>query len=607
MSRLFLEVEGPAGPRKIEMGAGLFFAGRAADNDLVLPGAKMPEVALKAETRGDGILIEALEKNAEMLFDGKRTRSLFIRAGQAFEGCGHRFRVLAAEGNEEAAALPATLPKRAEGAAGREVSGAWSSLREALARFAERVGGEEDLGLLLQKLARGLPDLVGGTEAYIFALSPEGNLRVSATSKGPGGEAHFSDSVVQEALKSGRGLHIGDALADPRFESAKSVHDLRLGSALCCPIRAEGRRDGAVVGAIYLGARDLTHALQPSDLEILETHAVLAGLLIDHVERISRRDRALEALRAAKAGEEVIAQSPAMRGILKALTSLAQSDITVLLEGETGTGKDVAAEFLHKKSRRSQGPFVAVNCGTLRGELLASELFGYKKGAFTGAFQDRKGLFAQAQGGSLFLDEMGDLDPALQASLLRVLEKRRIRPVGGGEEEAVDVRIICATNRDLKDRVKDGSFRADLFYRINQCAFLLPPLRERAEDIPLLAYHFLRKFKAQYPDLEAEDFHPEALQAMTLYAWPGNVRELVNAVHKAVLVSTGPQVKMDFLPLEAGTVSLEEATLRFRREYVKKALLLTGGSKEKAAEILGVSRATVFRLLDERAAGTEAD
>jgi transcriptional regulator with PAS, ATPase and Fis domain len=240
-----------------------------------------------------------------------------------------------------------------------------------------------------------------------------------------------------------------------------------------------------------------------------------------------------------------------------------------------------------------------VNCSSLRGELLESELFGYKKGAFTGAVSDRRGLFQAADKGTIFLDEVGEMDLNLQAKLLRVLESGMVRPVGGIEEERVDVRVLSATNRELQSLVDENKFREDLFFRLAQVTVPLPPLRERGEDILLLAYHFLEIFKAKYPHKEITDFHPDAIQSLMTHEWPGNVRELVNVVHRSVLTSNSPMVVLDMAVFKQKFASLEEATRRFQKNYISRALAMNRGSKEEAASILGMSRSTFFRYLSQ--------
>jgi transcriptional regulator with GAF, ATPase, and Fis domain len=238
---------------------------------------------------------------------------------------------------------------------------------------------------------------------------------------------------------------------------------------------------------------------------------------------------------------ETIGCSPAWREAVRVAELAAQTDASVLICGETGTGKEVLARFIHCRSRRAGGPFVAVNCGAIPESLLETELFGHEKGAFTGAVGARVGKFEAADGGTVFLDEVGDMSPAMQVKLLRVLQERTFERVGGNRPVRVDVRIIAATNRDLRQLVREGRFRADLFYRISVVPVWLPPLRERPEDIPLLARHFLEKHRARYGKA-VTGFTPQAMRRMRSYPWPGNVRELEHAVMRALVLCDGEGV-----------------------------------------------------------------
>jgi two-component system response regulator HydG len=282
----------------------------------------------------------------------------------------------------------------------------------------------------------------------------------------------------------------------------------------------------------------------------------------------------------------------------------------VLISGESGTGKELVAKALHYNGPRAGRPFVPVNCAAIPANLLESELFGHVKGAFTGAVGARRGLFREAQGGTLFLDEIGDMAPELQAKLLRVIEDRAVRPVGSDEAIPLDLRLVTATNKDLLARTKEGLFREDLYYRLAVIPLQLPPLRERREDIPLLAEHFLRR-AAAIAGKAIGGFTPEAMGALLRHSWPGNVRELENVVERAAMLTAGEQVAPEALLLETASpapgVLLAQAgprpTLKaLTDEYVALVLREVGGDKDKAAEILGVSKRTLYRWEKEIAA-----
>jgi len=290
-------------------------------------------------------------------------------------------------------------------------------------------------------------------------------------------------------------------------------------------------------------------------------------------------------------------QSPVMATILREIEISARADISVLLTGETGSGKDTVAKVLHSRSKRREGPFIAINCSTLRGELLASELFGHKKGAFTGALHEQTGLIPSADGGTLFLDEIGEMDAPLQAMLLRVLEGGKVRPLGAASEFDVDFRLICATNRDLPGMIEKKTFREDLFYRIGQYQIAIPPLRDRGEDILALAIHFLEQLGVKYPQKKFQGFDSESLRMIRFYDWPGNIRQLLNVVHRGLLRSSPPFVELEIPRSQERPTDLERATLRFQREYVSRAISACGGNKNAAAELLGIAKSTLFRYL----------
>jgi len=294
--------------------------------------------------------------------------------------------------------------------------------------------------------------------------------------------------------------------------------------------------------------------------------------------------------------ENMIGQSIALQGVFDLIESVAPTDSTVLINGETGTGKGLAARAIHTKSRRGQGPFVVVNCGAFPEHLLESELFGYQKGAFTDAKITKKGRLELAHGGTLFLDEVGEISTRMQIDLLRVLEDHIFYRVGGTQPIEADFRVIAATNKDLERAIKEGTFREDLYYRLNVISFTMPPLREHKEDIPLLAEYFLHRF-AQETNKPVNQVGREALDEMMLYDWPGNVRELGNAVERAVVVGKGPRILPQDLPIFRPEY-VSSAPRRTLREveigHLESVLKETRWSVSKSAEILGIDRSTLY-------------
>ena len=319
-------------------------------------------------------------------------------------------------------------------------------------------------------------------------------------------------------------------------------------------------------------------------------------------QRMSREIQRLKSLVKELYGlENVIARSPAMQRLFQQVAQVADSDATILLVGETGTGKEVLARVIHTNSRRSKGPFVAINCAAIPETLFESELFGHVRGAFTSAMAAKRGFFQSANGGTLFLDEIGEMPLAMQVKLLRAVQEREVREVGAEQTTKVDVRIIAATNKDLGEAVKAGTFRHDLYYRISVVPLAIPPLRERKEDIPLLAQHFLKQ-SARLSKKDVRGFTPAAMHRLTVYPWPGNVRELENAMEKAVVMSRQDMITPELLP-NVGTAPdvalkpLTEAKEEFERSYLRNVLQLTGGNISRAAQFAGRYRADFYKML----------
>jgi two-component system response regulator GlrR len=299
---------------------------------------------------------------------------------------------------------------------------------------------------------------------------------------------------------------------------------------------------------------------------------------------------------------EIITRAPGMQEVLSQASRVAAADAAVCIFGASGTGKELVARAIHRASPRAERPFVAVNCGAIPEGLLESELFGHKKGSFTGAVSDRRGLFQAAEGGTVFLDEVGDMPLALQVKLLRAIEERSVRPVGSNETHPVNVRLISATHRKLEERIAAGEFREDLYYRLNVVKLSLPTLAERREDIPLLANHSLARLAERYRRRRLA-FAPEAMQALVSAPWPGNVRQLLNVVEQAVALCTTEVIPESLVrqALNAGDSALtplDEARRAFERDYLVRILKITGGNVTRAARLAGRNRTEFYRLLE---------
>ena len=319
--------------------------------------------------------------------------------------------------------------------------------------------------------------------------------------------------------------------------------------------------------------------------------------------------RAEQALTASEAEEEeadelpeteLVGSSPAMVEVYKIVSRVAPTDATVLVEGETGTGKELVARMIHAQSLRAAQPFVAVDCAGIPASLLESELFGAVRGAYTGADRDRTGVFEAAHRGTVFLDEIGDIDLGFQLKLLRFLQEREIRPVGASRPKPVDVRVIAATNRDLQKQVEEGKFRQDLWFRLNVVRIVMPPLRQRRGDVPLLAHHFLKKYNQRY-GLEAR-LLPDGVRALENYTWPGNVRQLQHIIERLVILAPGGRIGGDAvreaIQATAPRERPDETLAAAEEEQIRRVLQATGGNKSRAARILGIERKTLYRKLE---------
>ena len=360
-------------------------------------------------------------------------------------------------------------------------------------------------------------------------------------------------------------------------------------------ITGQGEKDVAL-RAIGAGAYDfLCKPVEMEELKFLLKRCF-------HVAQLEREYREMQQLLQGDAFEGMLGTSPSMEAVFGTIRKVATTSAPVLILGESGTGKEMAAQAIHQRSSRKNGPFVPINCSAIPETLLESELFGHEKGAFTGAHVQRKGRIETANGGTLFLDEIGEIPLQLQVKLLRFLQEQRIARVGGREEIPIDNRVITATNADLKKAMAAGSFREDLYYRLAVVQILMPPLRERRSDIPLLAQAFLRRFATQIPK-EGLAYDREAIRAMNSHTWPGNVRELENCVRRAVIMAEGKRLTVQDLglnPPSGGSFgTLKGAREAVERDFVQRALRKHSGKMAAAAAELGISRPTLYELMEK--------
>jgi transcriptional regulator with GAF, ATPase, and Fis domain len=495
----------------------------------------------------------------------------------------------------------------------RELEGGREKLLRLLdiTRQLNRVGRVE---LLLDRILDAALEISGADRAYLLRRDEaEEDLEILAWRTREGETprtdllTEVSRTILDRVLEKGETLYVSDAINNPDFMSRRSVKELSLRTVVAVPL--PGPSGGG--GALYLDSHRAAGLLEAEGVEILEAFAAQAAIALetaahrerleetaDHLEKDNRRLK--RALGERTRFTQILGRSRAMERVIQVLERVVDNSVSVLLTGETGTGKELVAQALHFNGPRREGNFIPVNCGAIPEPLLESELFGYRKGAFTGAERDHVGLVESAHEGSLFLDEIGELGVALQVKLLRFLQESEVRRIGESRSRKVDVRIMAATNRDLAREVKEGRFREDLYYRINVVEVVLPPLRDRGEDVLLLVESFLERVRERLerPGLR---LGRDARRLLLTYAWPGNVRELENAVERAGalaatdvirpedLLPDGSRGRREAPPPGAGA-PLKETLLETERAAIRAALRDSEGNIAAAARSLGVSR-----------------
>jgi Nif-specific regulatory protein len=451
---------------------------------------------------------------------------------------------------------------------------------------------------LLELIAAALPAQSG---AILHAAEDEQEFGAVYTwdrRHGVGSEVTVSRTIAQRVLREGLAILSNDAPASETISLVSSGTR----SLLAVPLTVMERR----LGVLWLATSDPAARFDEAHLQLVTAAAAMAAVAIDNLRRVEWLEGENQRLhQEISLSHNMIGESARMKEVYQRIARVAPTNSTVLIRGESGTGKELAARAVHQNSPRANQPFIAINCAALTETLLESELFGHEKGAFTGAIAQKKGKLEIAQGGTLFLDEMGEMAPLLQAKLLRVLQEHEFERVGGTRTIKTDIRLIAATNRDLEAALRDGGFRQDLYYRLNVVTLQMPPLRERREDIPLLAAYFAAKYgeKCKRP---LRGIAPEARTALAAYDWPGNVRELENAIERAVVLGAGELIRLEDLPeavletespASAPSTHYHEAIREAKKQLILNAFAQANGNYTEAAKLLGVHPNYLHRLI----------
>jgi transcriptional regulator with GAF, ATPase, and Fis domain len=476
----------------------------------------------------------------------------------------------------------------------------------ALLKISRVVHSISDLNQLQRQILQLIFDVVPAERGAIL-MDSTGNENFSTLFVHPapgkrGEPVRVSRTITRQVMQQGIAILGADVPGSGGLSGVESLLTFQVRSLLCVPLTVFQK----VIGCIYLDTTSPTRRFDREHLELVASIAGISAVALENARRLLWLEQ--ENLRLAaeiNLQHNMVGESAAMKEVYRFLSRVAPTEATVLIGGESGTGKELVARAIHRNSPRASRPFVAINCAAIPEGLLESELFGYERGAFTGAVGQKKGRLEMAEGGVVFLDEIGELAPSLQVKLLRVLQEREFERLGGSRPIAVDIRLIAATNKDLADAVKARAFREDLYYRLNVVSVVVPPLRERPEDIAILAEYFVSKFAVKCK-VKAKKISPEAVARLMNYDWPGNVRELENAIERALVLGVSDAIQPEDLPesvLEKDVAfGAQEAKYHTAVKQLKKQLILTAleeakGNYTEAARILGVHANYLHRLV----------
>jgi transcriptional regulator with GAF, ATPase, and Fis domain len=590
--------------RRFELHQRVTSIGAGPDNDLRVEGGEMAESHAMVRFDGRTFELVTLPGATPFIVNGRPQRRHVLEHGDEvmIGATNFTFHLY-----DAAVAAPAIVAPVA-----REEDVERVRIYEQILQLSRRLLAGATVAETLDQLMDAIIELTHGDKGFLMLVDERGELDVRVARNVGGvetGGAHFSDSIVATVVSTKKPVIVADAANDRQYGRSLSVVNLQLCSVMCVPLLD---RD-ALLGIIYVGNDNVVNLFNERHLEALTIFAAQASLILARAIALDELRDVNEDLKAQLDGLRfgtIIGACDVMRGIYRRIEKVAATDVSVLISGETGTGKELIAREIHLRSDRRKGPFVTINCGAIPENLLESELFGYVRGAFTGAVSNRAGKFQAADGGTLFLDEIGEMPLNLQVKILRALQDRSITRVGDTRPERVDIRVVAATNRDLKKMIAEGAFREDLYYRLNVVTIHLPPLRERGDDITLLARYMMERFATEL-NVGKKSLARDALVAIRKHAWPGNIRQLENHIRKALILSESSTIHASDLDLEADAqraiLTLNEAREEWQRQYIREILALNEGNRTKTARDLGVDPRTVFRFLEKEGDRDDAE
>lgn len=565
--------------------------GKVRENDIVIPDPLIGDTHAHIHYDGKHYNIKPLTRQNPMHINGRKKRKHRLKEGD-------KIRIGGVELEFHIQDIP--TEETEAGTTMVEVN-SYKKLYE----FSQKLLTDYEINSLLEKLMDMVIEITNADRGFLILMEGETpQIRVARNLRQENiadAVSQLSDSIIDKVIKTRKPLIISDALSDDEFSNSLSVINLKLQSVMCVPLLERG----SLIGVIYVGNHNVIDLFEEDSLEILTVFASQASLLIRNALLVNElkfdKEQLSQRLDKIMYGE-IIGACPAMQDIYRKVDKIAGTDISVLITGETGTGKELIAREIHQRSNRTSGAFITINCGAIPENLLESELFGHVKGAFTGAVATKTGRFQQAHKGTLFLDEVGELPLNLQVKLLRAVQEHIVTKVGATQPENVDIRVIAATNKTLEDEIKKGAFREDLYYRLNVVNIFLPPLKERGEDVVLIAKFILDKY-AEELNSKARGFSPNALVAMKKFDWPGNIRQLENHIKKAVVLSEKNLLGPEDLGLTADVMEpikpLADAKEDFQRNYINEILARNNGNRTKTAKDLNVDPRTIFRHLEK--------